>query len=118
MPLGDYELELHFTAAESRSMMKSPMMLGRTALRAVLSPWMILVFLAIGWGPVFVADRVRMASPSLSERYVPQAFAMGWLVVTIKCSVAAGAFIVGHTIRLIVKLARQLLSDLRAGGWH
>lgn len=91
------------------------MMSSRTVWRAVLSPWMILVFLAVGWGPLFVADFVRTSRPDLSANYVPQAFAMGWLTITIRCSILAGVYIVGYAIRLIVMLGRKLLVNLRDG---
>ena len=90
------------------------MMRSRRVWRAVLSPWMILLFLAVGWGPVFIADFVRTSRADLSAHYVPQAFAMGWLPVTLHCSIWAGVYIVGHAIRLIVMLGRLLLADLRS----
>ena len=90
-------------------------MSSRTVWRAVLSPWWILVFLAVGWGPVFIAEFVRTSRPDLSANYAPQAFAMGWLAITIGSSVLAAAYIVGHAIRLVVVLAKKLLVDLRGG---
>jgi hypothetical protein len=79
---------------------------------------MILVFLAVGWGPVFVADFVRTSRPDLSANYAPQAFAMGWLAITIRCSILAGVYTVGYAIWLIVMLGRKLLVNLREWGAH
>jgi hypothetical protein len=76
---------------------------------------MILVFLAVGWGPVFIAEFVRTTRPDLSANYGPQAFAMGWLAITIHCSILAVVYTIGHAIRLIVMLGRQLLAELRGG---
>ena len=64
--------------------------------RILLTPWMIIIFLVAGWGPLFVADFVRVTHPDLAADYAPQAFAMQWLPVTVLCSVIAGALILVH----------------------
>jgi len=68
---------------------------------------MILLSLVAGWGPVFLAELVREARPDLDARYVPQAFAMGWIVVSLWCSVLAVAPAIGHGIRPIVLFVMQ-----------
>jgi hypothetical protein len=75
---------------------------------------MILAFLAAGWGPVFIADLVRTSRPDLSARYVPQAFAMSWLVVVVPCSLLAALYVAGYAIRLVILLGKQLLAERRA----
>lgn len=64
-------------------------------------PWMILVFLIVGWGPLFIADLVRAASPVLDAAYSPQAFGMAWMGITLLCSFLAIIFSVYHFIRFI-----------------
>lgn len=86
----------------------------KTAWRAVLSPWMILVFLAVGWGPVFIAEFVRTARPDLSASYVPQAFAMGWIGITLCCSLFAAVYTVASLIKLIVIGKRLSAARTRA----
>jgi hypothetical protein len=90
-------------------------MSGRTIWRALPSPWMILLFVAVGWGPVFLAELVRRARPDLDASYAPQAFAMGWLMVCLWCSVLAVAFAIGHTVRLIVTGARRFAQRRGSG---
>jgi len=68
---------------------------------------MILLFVVLGWGPVFLAEFVRSARPDLNASYGPQAFAMGWIMITLCCSLLAIAFAIGHAIRLIVTAGRQ-----------
>lgn len=78
----------------------------RIVWRALLSFWMILVLLTVGWGPLFIAEFVRTARPDLNARYAPQAFAMGWMPITLSCSFLAVVYAVGHSIRLIFRLGK------------
>jgi heme/copper-type cytochrome/quinol oxidase subunit 2 len=74
--------------------------------RGLLSPWIILLFLVIGWGPLFLADLVRYVRPDLNASYTPQAFAMGWLMITLWCSVLAIVLAVVHSVWLIMMTIR------------
>lgn len=71
--------------------------------RLAFSPWMIIVLLALGWGPLFIAEFVRGARPDLDAEYRPQAFAMGWLGITMICSFLAVVFAIVHLLRLVVQ---------------
>jgi hypothetical protein len=55
---------------------------------------MILLFVVVGWGPLFLADLVRSLRPDLNASYRPQAFAVGWMMITLCCSLLAVAFTV------------------------
>ena len=81
--------------------------------RVLLSPWLILGLLVLGWVPVYVADWVRNARPDLDAAYTPQAFAMGWLGVCFFCSAGAITLAVFHGARIVVGLVRKYL-DSRA----
>jgi len=48
---------------------------------------MIAVLLIVAWAPQFIATLVWSARPELAASYGPQAFAMGWLGITLVCSV-------------------------------
>jgi hypothetical protein len=74
---------------------------------------MILVFLLVGWGPLFVDDFVTTIRPELSAGGGPQAFAIGWMLITLYSSLLAGVYIVAHVIRLVALRARQFLQDRR-----
>ncbi len=74
------------------------------ALRIVLSPWMILVFLAVAWCPLFMADLVRVMRPDLDASYTTQAFAMGWMGITMICSLLAIVLSVVHLVRFFLRL--------------
>ena len=67
----------------------------------MLSAWMIVVFLALAWGPLFIAEYVRVTRPDLSASYQPQSFAMQWMRVTVLCSVLAIIYSVIGIVRLV-----------------
>ncbi len=75
--------------------------------RVLTSPWMIVVFLAVGWGPIFIAEFVRDVRPDLNATYSPQGFAMSWIMITFWSSLLAAALTVGHIVRLIVVAIRR-----------
>ena len=60
---------------------------------------MILVALAIGWAPLFIAELVRQARPDLDAAYRPQAFGMAWMFVTVVCSLLALLLAAVHAVR-------------------
>jgi len=65
--------------------------------RILSSPWMILAFLVIGWGPAFVGDWVRVMrpDPDLLAEWVH--FLMQWIFITKWCSIIALALVIVHT---------------------
>src|ERR1700759_414142 len=73
--------------------------------RFVSSRFWIFALLAIGWAPIFVADFVRQASPSLDARYVPQTFALGWLLVAVFYSVLAAVLFCIHGLGFLLQKA-------------
>jgi len=72
-----------------------------TLRRAILSPWTIGALLALGCGPIFVAELVRRAQPDLGAAYAPQAFAMGWMVITFFCSLFSIVLAIVYLVRLV-----------------
>jgi hypothetical protein len=52
------------------------------------SPWMIVVFLIVGWGPLLVCDIVRLAHPDFDAIH----FATGWIAIALLCSFLAVIF--------------------------
>ena len=72
--------------------------------RILLTPWMIIVVLVVGWGPVFVADcvRARHSDPDLVAEYLH--FVMQWLSITVLCSVIAGALTLVHGFIFLFRL--------------
>lgn len=82
----------------------------RTLRRMVSSAWMIPLLVVIGWGPVFIAEVVRISSPEADASYRPQSFAMHWILITVGSSILAAAFSLVHVLRLIVVLFRKLNS--------
>lgn len=85
-------------------------------LRILSSAWMIAGFLAVGWGPLFVAEAVRRASPSLDADYQPQSFAMRWLLITMVCTILAMVFALAYALRLVVIVLRGRHDDAAGGG--
>ena len=73
--------------------------------RVLLGPWMIPIFLFVGWGPLFLDDFVTSARPELNNG--GEAFAMGWMIVTFWCGLFTIIYAVGHIVRLALKLARR-----------
>ena len=84
-------------------------------LRILSSAWMIAGFLAVGWGPLFVAEAVRRASPALDADYQPQSFAMRWLLMTMGCTILAIVFALAHVLRLVVIVLRGRHNDAAGG---
>ncbi len=68
---------------------------------------MILVALVIAWGPLVISDAVGVLRPDLDAAYVPQAFAMGWMGMTILFSAVAVVLAIMHGIFLIFRLFRR-----------
>jgi len=80
----------------------------KTHFRSIISsPWWILVFLGIAWGPVFVADFVRVAYPRLDASYEPQTFAINWLPILSVCTSAALTLFLLHGVRFLVFVVRR-----------
>jgi hypothetical protein len=84
----------------------------------VSSPWMIVVLVIIGWGPLFIAELVRQSRPDLDANYSPQAFGMAWMGITLLCSVLAVIVSVIHIIRLILRFILGRGSNDPRGGLH
>jgi hypothetical protein len=59
---------------------------------------MILVFLIVGWGPIFVTDLVWPVSPSGAANYELEGFAMSWIPVVVLCSGLAIASLVAIVV--------------------
>jgi hypothetical protein len=68
----------------------------------LLSPWLIVVFLALGWGPLFIAEYISETEPDLRANYVPQAFAMRWISVTVLSSLLAVISLAIQLVRFVV----------------
>jgi hypothetical protein len=75
----------------------------RRLMRAASSFWLVVLFLAIGWGPLRVADLIREARPDLDASYALEHFAMRWIGVTASCSLLALVAAVVWVIRLILR---------------
>ena len=75
----------------------------RTLIRLASSFWLVVLFLAVGWGPAFLADLVREARPDLDASYAPQHFAMRWVNATALCSLLAVVAAVVWVIRFILR---------------
>src|SRR5258706_14957825 len=74
--------------------------------RVITSPWMVLVFLVIGWGPPIISDLMLSMRPDLADRFGPETlFGMGWLAITFVCTVLAVAVGVVH---LLLFISRRL----------
>jgi hypothetical protein len=58
-------------------------------IKVISSFWLVVLLLAVGWGPAFVADLIREARPDLDASYAPQHFAMHWIGMTALCSLLA-----------------------------
>jgi len=67
---------------------------------------MILVCIAVAWGPLFIAEWVRHARPDLNASYGPQGFAMAWMFITLWFSILAAALILVHVLRWVVSELR------------
>ncbi len=66
--------------------------------RIASSPWMILVAMLVGWGPVFAAELVGRVSPDLDASYKPAGFATAWAPMALACSFVALVLGVVHLI--------------------
>lgn len=69
--------------------------------------WLIVILVAIGWLPVFVADLIRDVSPSLNSQYAPQHFAMDWVLITIVCSGLASFVGIGVAINVLWRIVMR-----------
>jgi hypothetical protein len=74
---------------------------------AFSSTRIIVVLVVVGWGPIFIADAVRSASPNLDASYRTQSFAMQWMLVTVPCSVLASILMLVHALRLAIGVLRR-----------
>ena len=76
-------------------------------LRNVLySPWMILIFLAVGWGPAFIGDLAHIAGADADTESQLVSWTMGWLGMTVLCSISAIVLTIVHAVQLILRLFR------------
>jgi len=75
-----------------------------TVYRVLVSPWMIVVVLAVGWGPALVADCVRVLQPDQNVIAECAHFVMHWIVITACCSVIALILILLHTFTFFFRL--------------
>jgi hypothetical protein len=50
--------------------------------RALISPYIGLIFFAIAWGPLYVAEFISRRRPVDASRGDLEAFAFGWLIFT------------------------------------
>jgi hypothetical protein len=73
--------------------------------RVIFSPWMIPALLVLAWFPLFIADFIREVN--LVATYRLAAFAMGWMGITMLCSLGAIVLTVGHLIRLVFRLVQR-----------
>jgi hypothetical protein len=67
---------------------------------------LVVLLLAVGWGPIFLAESVREARPDLDAAYVPQHFALQWMNTTVRCSLLA-------ILASIVWIVRYILRRLK-----
>src|SRR5260370_16715040 len=58
----------------------------RKLIKVLSSFWLVVLFVAVGWGPALVADLLREALPVLDASYGLQGFAMHWMDMTALCS--------------------------------
>jgi hypothetical protein len=75
----------------------------RKLLRVVSSFWLVVLLLAIGWGPLRVADLLRETRPDLDTSYALQNFAMKWMPTTAVCSLLAVVAAVVWVIRVFLR---------------
>ena len=75
----------------------------RKLIKVVSSFWLVVLFLAVGWGPLRVADLIREARPDLDASYALQHFAMQWMGTAAVCSLLAIAAAVVWVIRFILR---------------
>lgn len=61
----------------------------RKLIKVLSSFWLVVLFVAVGWGPALVADLLREALPVLDASYGLQDFAMHWMDMTALCSLLA-----------------------------
>jgi hypothetical protein len=81
----------------------------RKLITRVSSFWLVVLFLAVGWGPLWVADLARNASPDLDASYAPQHFAMEWIGKAAFCPLLAAVVTFVCVIRFI--LGRFVATD-------
>jgi hypothetical protein len=73
---------------------------------ALSGPRSILILLAVGWGPIFVADSIREMSSALDKSYKPQGFIMGWgLTITALSTLLAVVLCLVNIVRFFAHLA-------------
>jgi hypothetical protein len=80
----------------------------RQLIRVVSSFWLVVLLLAVGWGPVFLAESVREARPDLDAAYVPQHFALQWMSTTVHCSLLAIVAAVVWAIRYLFRIFKKV----------
>jgi hypothetical protein len=71
--------------------------ISKKAARVGWSFWLTMLLVAVGWGPLFIADLVRAnANSRLDASYLLQHYALLWMPITKLCSLlAAFAGVVG-----------------------
>lgn len=77
--------------------------------KIICSPWTVLTLLALGWGPIFVAECIRQMRPDLDRAYAPQGFAMAWLGVCFFCTFGVAILLLFHAIRLLRRVMGRYL---------
>lgn len=89
--------------------MAGPGML-RRLFKVASSFWLVPLFLAVGWGPLRVADLIREARPYSDASFDLQYFAMQWMEVTALCSllaiVVAALWVIRFAVRRFAGRAR------------
>ena len=75
-----------------------------------MNPWVVGGLLAVGWGPLFLADIV---SETRFGESIDQHYVMAWgMSVTFFCSALATALILIHIVRLVCRLVSRIF------GWQ
>jgi hypothetical protein len=68
----------------------------------LLSPWLIVGLLVVGWAPPFIDDWVHSSDPSAG-------FGLGWMVTVVPCSAAAIGLTLFHGAWAPLRLLRKYL---------
>jgi len=72
--------------------------------------WLILGLLIVGWGPLFIADRIKLRHPDFNV----EGFGDGWgFGITLPFSFLAVALTLFYAIRLIVARVARFIEQRR-----